>query len=162
MTFVAFKDVVLFVLAVYAACLSTFNLWKSLKKDQRSLKVTLATVVPTYGPDTGPPFVKITATNAGHRTVVVSLLTLRLPDGNRLFPMHRDQFPGIPDARLPAALGEGDAASIYIPYADVGGALLGHGKLRKTLLTPVCEDSIGGSYEGTPWEVNPHEWSRMQ
>lgn len=156
-----FKDVVLFVLAVYASILSTVNFRQTLQRDRRSIKVSLTTAMPTYGSKLGPPFVRIQATNSGHHVVSVTTLTLELPDGKRLMPFAGNSLPGVPDTPLPVSLAEGERAFLHISYADVGGALIEAGLKQKMKLTPVCEDSVGGEYRGKSWTIDPVEFVKM-
>jgi len=160
-TYSAVKDVVLFLVAIYAAILSTVNFRQAARKERRSIRVSASTAMPTYGPALGPPFARLEAVNDGHRTVTVSLLTWQLPDKSRLVQLHRGGVPGMPDTELPARLTEGEVAHVSISYADLGGALLGRGITTKIKLVPVCEDTVGGRYIGKEWDVDPHEFVRM-
>src|SRR6185295_6900507 len=148
-----FKDIVLFLLAIFAATLSAVNFIRAARKERRSLRVAASTAMPTYGPKVGPPYMKLEAINDGHRVVAVNLLTVELPDKRRLATLVRDSFPGMPDTRLPARLGEGESASVFLSYADIGTALLSRVITSKTKLTPVCEDTVGSRYIGEPWDV---------
>ncbi|HZP76416.1 MAG TPA: hypothetical protein VFB45_09770 [Pseudolabrys sp.] len=104
------KDIVLFLVALYGAALSTFNWRQAVRKDRRQVKVQASTAMPTYGASLGPPFAKIEAINAGQRVVNVEKITFELPNGTRLYPMSADQFPGQPDTRFPATLADGQNA----------------------------------------------------
>lgn len=161
LNFAMLKDVVLFALAIYAAVLSTFNLIQSIKKDRRSIKVTMNSIIPTFGAQLGPTFVQLKAVNSGHRPVSVTLLTIQLPDGRRLMSFNRDNSHRMPESTLPAKLSEGEFANCYFSYQDVAHALLSHGYNGVTKLTPVCEDSIGATHRGKAWGVNPQEWAGM-
>lgn len=155
------KDVVLFVLAIYAAILSTINFIQSHRRDRRSLKVTMNTVMPTYGPNLGPPYAQLQAVNAGHRPVTVTVLTFQLPNGKWLMPMWRDVLPGTPDSDFPINLGQGDAARRTFSYKEVADGLLSNGLEGALKLRPVCQDSLGQLYHGKPMKVDPKEWQRM-
>ncbi len=155
------KDVVLFLLAIYAAILSTLNFVQARRKERRSIRVRMSTSLPAYGPELGPPHLTIEAVNDGHREVTVDTLTIELPDGGHLATFTPGGLPGYPDTPLPARLGEGDVARKLFSYGAVGRALLGRGISNKIAVTPVCKDTVGGQYRGAPWEVDPHEWVRM-
>jgi hypothetical protein len=155
------KDVVLFIVAVYAAVLSTINFLRAIRKERRSIRVLATTAMPTYGPHLGPPFAQITAVNDGHRVACISLLTFELPNKSRLFALQGTGIPGLESTRLPAKLEQGETAQFFISYADIGHALLSHGLTTRTKLTPVCEDTTGGRYRGKPWTVDPKEYVSM-
>lgn len=155
------RDVVLFVIAIYGAVLSTFNWRQAVKKDRREITVSASTAMPTYGDQLGPPYAKLEAVNTGHRVVTVKTLTFETASGARLAPMLTDRFPGMPDTKLPASLSDGQSAHLLLPYSDVAEALMGNGQTGKTKLTPVCVDSADNVYRGEPWEVDPQEFMRI-
>jgi hypothetical protein len=160
--FPATRDVVLFVLAVYGALLSTFNWRQAVRRDRRSVAVTISTALPTFDNGSiGDCFAKIEAVNTGHRVVTISTLTLELDRGRRMFTMQGDSFPGMPDTRLPATLADGESAHLFIAYRQIGEALLRDGARQGGKVTPVCQDTVGNVYRGKPWNVNPSEFSRM-
>jgi hypothetical protein len=162
LTLSAAKDVLLFLLAVYGAALSTFNWRRSVRKSRREVQVSVSTAMPTYNDGRlGPCFAKVEATNAGHRAVTITALSLELTTGERLFSAIPDAFPGMQDTSLPAALSDGQSAHLFISYRDIAAALIQNGRRGMTKLTPVCNDSVGGIYKGDPWEVDPDEFSRM-
>jgi hypothetical protein len=156
-----FKDGALFIVAIYGAVLSTINYWRARQKDRRSIRVVLNTVMPTYGASLGPPFFCLQAVNMGHRVSLVSVLTLQLPDRRRIWPICSNQVAGMNDTSFPARLAEGEVAQRYISYEDVGNALMAHGIVTKTKLTPICEDTTGGQYAGKPIGVDPNELVKM-
>ena len=155
------KDAILFALAIYAAFLSTLNFLQSRRKDQRSIRILTSTVMPTFGPELGPPHMKIEAVNAGHRVVTISAMTLELPNKSRLATFLPTSVPLFPDTPLPARLEQGDVAHRTFPYSEIGQALLHHGHTQKIKLTPVCDDTVGGHHFGEPWEIDPYEFIRM-
>jgi hypothetical protein len=162
MTFSTLKDVVLFLLAIYGAVLSTFNWRQSVRRDRRTVTVSLSTALPAYNDGRlGQAFARLQATNHGHRTVTITTLTIELPTGGRLFPTTASEFPGMSDTPLPAPLSDGQSAHLFLSYRDIAAALIQSGRTEKVTLVPVCEDSVGGIYEGEPWEVDPGEFSRM-
>lgn len=160
-TFGLVKDVILFALALYGAALSTFNFRQAVRKERRQIAVRFSTAMPTYGSQVGPAFAVLEATNIGQRSVTVHTLVLELEGGARLFPTVLDPFPGIPDTPLPITLGDGETARRYMPYQDIGSALLQLTPDGKAKVTPVCEDSAGGVHRGKAVEFDPAEWSRM-
>ena len=154
------KDILLSVIALYGAILSTFNYVQAARKDRRAVIVKSSTVMPTYGNTLGNCFAKVEAINAGHRAVTISNLAFEVPEGQRLFPMGSG-VPGMEDTQLPASLSDGESAHLFVAYRDIGDALVSRGRTQKTNLIPICIDSLGGVYKGEPWEVDPHEFLRM-
>jgi hypothetical protein len=155
------KDVVIFLLAIYGAGLSTFNLIQAVRKERRTISVRYSTVIPTYGSTLGRCFAKVEAVNAGHRPVTIKTLALELQSGAKLFSFQSDQLPGMPDTRLPAVLSDGATAHLFVPYADIAGALVNAGCAGKTPLRPYCEDTVGNEYRGDVWLADPAELARM-
>jgi hypothetical protein len=155
------RDVVLFVIAIYGAALSTFNWRQAAKKDRREITVSASTARPTYGDQLGAPYAKLEAVNTGHRIVTVKTLTFETHSGGRLAPMSADRFPGMPDTRLPVSLSDGQSAHMLLPYSDIAEALIANGQSGKTKLTPVCVDSADNVYCGEAWDVDPSEFLRM-
>jgi hypothetical protein len=151
---------VLSAVALYGAILSTFNYVQAARKDRRDVFVQATTAIPTYGNTLGNCLAKVEAINAGHRAVTVSNLAFELPGGKRLFPMGSGVL-GMDDTRMPAGLSDGEAAHSYVSYGDIEDALLGHGRIEKARLTPICTDSLGTVHRGKPWEIDPCEFARM-
>ena len=161
LTFPVVKDVLLALLALYGAALSTFNYCQSVRKERRTIEVNLSSVAPTYDDgNVGQCFAKVEATNAGHRAVTVRSLRLELATGAHLISLS-DGIPGMPDTPLPATLADGQSAHKLLSYQGIAAALVQTGRTKKTKVTPVCEDSVGGIYKGKPWEVDPAEFSRL-
>jgi hypothetical protein len=155
------KDVLLSVVALYGAVLSTFNYTQSVRKERRSVVVSLSTAMPTYGATVGDCFAKIEAINAGHRSVTISTLALEFPEGQRLFSTGSVGAPGVSDTQLPISLADGQSAQMFFSYKDIGNTLVSHGRTQKIKLTPICIDSFGTVYKGKLWDVDPREFQRM-
>lgn len=157
--FPALKDVVLFALALWGAVLSTVNWWKASKRDQRQLKVDASTAM-LANDSLGAPYAQIKATNIGHRTVTVTSLWFELPGGAKLVSRAYSNLPGMTDTPLPASLSDGQSASLWLSYHDIGGTLIVQG-LATARLTPACEDSAGQIHRGAAWNVNAREFVEM-
>jgi len=156
------KDVLLFLLAVYGAALSTFNWRQSVRKERRSITVNMSTAMLALSDGSiVPDFLEVKATNNGHRSVTVVTLTIETPAGERLYRMTRDGYPGMVDTPLPVSLSDGQSARLFLAYQDIAAALIRKGHVKKTKITPVCEDSSGGIHRGAPRRIDPPEFSRM-
>lgn len=148
------RDVILFLVAIYGAALSTFNWRQAVRRERRLVRVTMATKMVTYSDGSlGPPFAQIEAANIGHRPVTIDSLFIELPGGKRMFATSHDAFPER-DSRLPIELGDGGTVRLYMPYADIGNALHSAGIRGEVNLTPAASDSAGGTHRGTPWKTS--------
>ena len=159
--FAVVKDVVLFVLAIWGAGLSTYSFLVAKRKEKRSIQVKVSTVMLTYGSELGPPIAKLEAINIGQRVVTVSTLTFETPTKGRMFPLAENRYPGMSDTKLPVSLNDGQSAQMHISYHEIGEALVGNGKTGRIRIVPVCVDSTGGEHRGEPWDIDTNELIRM-
>jgi hypothetical protein len=155
------KEVVLFALAIYGAVLSTWNLIKAIRKDRRAVRVTAGSKIPVTNGQTGATWAHIEATNVGQRPVTITMITLELEGGGRLFNMRNASHQGMEDTALPITLTDGQTARLHQAYADIGQALMSKGLIGKSKITPICEDSAGGIHRGEAWHVDAREIVRM-
>lgn len=147
-----------FALALYGAGLATYSAMQARKRDRRSIKVRLTTMMYTYGPNLGPPMVSIEVVNDGHRAMVVDVPQLMVAsDPGRVIAF--TDADGI--KHFPAKLGEGETSAIRVEYREVATALLRGGHTAKVKLLAVCKDSTGQVYRSAPWDVDVQEWLRM-
>lgn len=151
------KDGILFAIAIWGASLSTYTFLANRRKDTRSIKLKLFTVMHTFGSDIGPRIAKIEATNTGQRPVTISTLTLETASGGRMFPLQKNRYEGMQDSILPLTLSDGQSAQMFISYREIGLALRKGVTSKPTRITPVCVDSVGGIYNGEPWDVVAEE-----
>ena len=159
LTFAITRDVVLFALALYAAVLSTFNWRQAVRRDRRSINVSMGTAIPTYpNGELGPPFAQIKVTNSGQRPVTVTTIALRLPDGKRMSPTSSYNMPGMKDTTLPATLTDGQTATLYMSYFDIGSSLLDAGRRKSLKVVPYAEDTVGSEYPGEAWDIDPADF----
>ena len=157
------KDVVLCALAFYAAVLSTYNWRQSIRKEKRVINVETytklhANVVGTLG----RTFLEIRATNIGQRPVTVRNLGIQTPMKTIIWSTKGSTGSvAVADTTLPATLSDGQSAQLHYSYRDIGHSLINNGFISKSVLRPVCFDSVGGVHLGLAFEVNPAEWSNM-
>jgi hypothetical protein len=89
--FATAKEIILFILAIYAALLSTWNLVQALRKDRRAVRVTAGSKVPISSDgDWGATWAHLEAVNIGQRPVTVSLLSFEVAPGKRIFGLDDD------------------------------------------------------------------------
>ena len=156
--FATVRDVVIFLLAIYGAGLSTFNLRQAMRREKRRVMVKFNTMVPTYADGSlGERYASIEATNVGHRVVRIETIGWSLPGNRHMFPTVRNSFPGMPDTDLPASLEDGDTARLIMSYADIAGALSDGGYTGTVEITPYCKDTTGKTHTGKPWQFDLNE-----
>jgi hypothetical protein len=155
------KELILFGLAIYGAVLSTWNLIKAIRKDRRAVRVTADSRIPAANGQAGATWAHIEATNVGQRPVTITVITLELEGGGRLFNMHNANHPGMEDTALPITLTDGQTARLHQAYANIGQALMSKGLTGKSKITPICEDTAGGIHRGKAWHVDARELVRM-
>lgn len=160
-TFAVVKDVALALIALYGAILSTFNWRQAVKRDRRQLRVKLESAIPVQDDEFGNTYIKLTATNSGHRTVSVTSLRLELENKSHIplsMAASHWMFPATP---LPAALSDGQSAQAFISYRALAEALIASGRTSRTKIIAVCEDSVGNIFKGDTWEVDPDQFLKM-
>ncbi|MEO5807883.1 hypothetical protein [Devosia sp.] len=160
--FEVIRDLVLLALGVFGAALSIFNYVQADRRERRTMRVAMNTVMPTYFDGTiGNPYVQIEATNTGHRPIAVTTMYILVPGGGKLVSMAGSTFPGVPDTGLPVTLTDGQSATKTYAYIDVARALSKSGRSTMVTLTPVAEDSSGGMHKGKPWTTSADEIERQ-
>jgi hypothetical protein len=90
-TLLTVKDIVLFMLAIYGAALSSYNLYQAIGRERRKLAVKISSVIPTF--TNAPPgrvWANIAVTNLGSRNVTVASVAFELDDGRRLISVQND------------------------------------------------------------------------
>lgn len=159
--FEIWRDVLLLMLGLFGAGLSLFNYIDARRRDQRSVKVTMSSAIPAFDNGVlGATFIRISVTNTGVRPINIVSLGLQLKNGSRLASLAMDQMPGVNDSRFPVTLVDGEQASVFMMYRDIGLAVSDRG-ITGVEVIPVAEDSTGAFYRGKSWKIDPVEWSRM-
>lgn len=157
MSFSIVKDIVLAVLAVYGAILSTINFRQASLKDKRRVQVKLSTGIPTFDNGSiGNAYFKIEAVNIGHRSVTMTSLSF-LVKGRHMAPIQDDKFEASQNSIFPTKLADGESAQILMAYRDVGESLIAQFGRDEIEITPFCEESTGNKYIGKQDKLRPHE-----
>jgi len=159
MLFAAYKDVLLFILAIYGAVLSTFNFAQARRKEQRNIEFRVSLTRPTFGPQYDQPFARLEAINVGQRVVSIRALYFALQSVEKLNTPKNDKFIHETDSRLPAELADGQIAHVLIAYSTIANALVKIGRVEELMLVPVCEDTSGNIHRGKPWTFNTRQWA---
>jgi hypothetical protein len=138
------KDIITFVIALYGAGLSTFNLFDSLKKEKRRIVVSCEPTFYAY-PDgnVGTQQTSIKIANHGQRAVVVNAPKLRMPNGKFMFLAGADGAK-----KFPKRLEDGDSVSLTIPDSEISKTLVRAGYSGNVKLRPQCTDQTERRYRG--------------
>jgi hypothetical protein len=147
------KDIITLIIAAWGACLSTFVYLQSVWKERRHVVVIRSPAFFAY-PDgnVGTQQTQIEVVNHGHRPVVVSAPTIRLPNKKH---MNLVGAKGAMD--FPKRLEDGESASLYIGDADITRALKRAGYSGVVALWPTCTDKTGNRYWGKKREFGTED-----
>ena len=149
MSFEISRDLLLLTLGVIGTSLSIYNLLESRGRGLRCVRVFIETAMHTYdNGEIGPPFLKVVATNSGHRDVTISNLGLEVPGKRVLATLNRDAFIGVPDTRTPTKLADGDLAHRFYEYAAISRACRDDGLSGKVKIRPFVVDTAGKRHYG--------------
>jgi hypothetical protein len=151
------KDVLLALIALYGAVLSTINWRQASRKERRVMKVEVAYATPFVGTQFLDDHIRVIATNVGHRKVTVTMLGLEV-NSRRLVTLPGRQIMDLGDTALPATLDDGERAIVHYVRRDVGQRLL-NDRPGKHKLVPYCEDTTGTVYRGKGFSVDAEHYS---
>lgn len=153
--FEIFRDLVLLFLGAFGAGLSIYNLAELRGRGVRRVRVFTETAMHTYhNGDIGPAFLKVTASNAGHRDVTLSNLGLEIPGKKTIALLESNTFLGDPDTRMPAKLSDGDLAYRYYSYSGISHALRTAGLKGRVSIRPFVVDTAGERHYGKKFNWN--------
>lgn len=153
------SKIILTLVAVYGAVLSTYNLIVSRKEKQRQLSVKMSSGLLTYGPNNIPgeeAMLFITVANPGNRTVKINIPRIKLPDNKTvIFPTPQS------DVTFPYELTEGDSCRIWIEMKLLAKQLIETGYSGSVKLTAEVDDATGRTYKSKESsKLNLTEWGR--
>lgn len=156
----AAKDVLLALVALYGAVLSTINWRQASRRERRVVKVEATWAMPFVGTQFLADHIRVTATNVGHRKVTVTSIGLEV-NGRRLVTIPGRQIMDLGDTTLPATLDDGQRAMLHYVRKDVGLRLLRDGSGEHRLI-PYCEDSTGAIHRGHAFKIDAEAASKQQ
>lgn len=145
--------VVIAVVAVYGAFVSTYNLVVAGRQRTRQITVTLARGLLTLGADPTTMFF-LTAANPGDRTVTLTGCHLLLPNRKKLV-MPRAQGT----VTFPHELQEGKNCTFWFRVREVVGALAAEGFRGEVALIAVFTDALDRTYSSDPFKGDLDKWA---
>ena len=137
--------------AVYAAILSTYNLYVSREERKREVKVKLSFAFPVYGPRLGEDSLMVTVSNPGNRSVSLGGVGILLP--NR---MQVVLFPDLTnsDFQLPFELTGGNSCKVWTGVEGLAETVRNEGFSGQVKLVGFCRDRIGTTYKSKPYKFD--------
>jgi hypothetical protein len=141
------------IVAVYGALLSTWNAVAKHLENKARIKVKLSLGFETFGPETGPTSILVTALNEGQQAVTLVSAGLRLP-GNKT----THQFGPSGTAKFPHQLQRGQSTYIAVPTRDVAEALKREGFSGTINVKGYFRDALDKTYKSKAFELNAEKW----
>jgi hypothetical protein len=136
------------VIAAYGALLSTYNVWATLKKDRRQIKVAVSFGFLTSGPELSEQMLFVVASNAGHHPVTVTSAGLRLPDKRSLVLMAST------GTDFPHHLEEGKLARHWMRLAEIKASLRESGFSKAVKVRGFYCDALGEDHLSDAVEID--------
>jgi hypothetical protein len=115
---IGLKDIITFVIEPYGAALSSFNLYRSVLNERRSIVLKLTTDFYTYSKGLGPPVATIEVVDRGQRPVVVKCPQLQLPNKHVMALINVANVQA-----FPKRLEDSETAAIRMQYDAVADCL---------------------------------------
>lgn len=141
-------DIVLAVVALYGAGLSTYTFIMERRDKRPSLNLRLSYGVLQYASG-GKLGVIFDVSNTGRQLMTVTSIGLRLPSGHTIY---EPSLPGT--ASLPVELQPGQGQKFWMRPYDVAQTLHQHGYAGVQKVRAVCTDAAGREYFSKPGSFN--------
>jgi hypothetical protein len=139
--------------AVYAALLSTITVLQRWREKKVQIKVRLTHGFVTGNHGLGPPQVIVSVHNEGDRPVYLTNVTIRLPDGAKLFMPggHNSSIP------MPCELTHGRNVTCWFTTDDVAEALRERRFTGTVQIQGVAHDGMNREHRSKPhdFKLNP-------
>lgn len=143
------RDLILLGVGMIGAVLGIINYLELRGRTRRRIKVRIEYAVPFYlEGKLGNQYLKVIATNIGHRDVTITNLGLELPKKRTLAYLQGDAFPTDPDTRMPVTLGDGEIAFKYYPSTEFSRGLVTKSLHLNSKVFPYADDSSGRRHYG--------------
>ncbi len=137
--------------AVYAAILSTYNLYVSRKERKRHVKVELSFAFPFYGPRLGENSLMLTVLNPRNQSVSLAGVGILLPNKRQVV-----FFPDLTnsDFQLPFELTGGNSCRVWTGVRGLAETVRNEGFSGQVKLVGFCRDQIGTTYKSKPYKFD--------
>lgn len=153
-------DILVAIVAVYGAVLSTYMLVRRIRSDRFNIFVThgWAYSLSDNSMDKSPKSLTISAVNHGAREVVIESLCLEIPSFCRITPMGLELMNGgsCPNNKYPVEktrLKCGDQIEASFDYAALSKILTQRGFGARSRIRAVCEDTLENVYASAWFEM---------
>ena len=155
-TTTSWPTIVAAMVAVVGILISIYTLWATRKEKKRQVKVELSIGILTYdGPHTSPAMLLISASNPGHRAVILNSTGLILPNKTKvLFPKSQSHVT------YPYELKEGNNCTTWTDLKEFAKLLREEGFSGKVNLVGFYKDGVGDTHKSKPIELDVDEWSK--
>lgn len=157
--FEIYRDLILLTLGLIGTGLSVYNLIEARGRGLRRVRVYTETAMHTFtNGEIGDPFLKVVASNLGHRDVTISNLGIEITGGQTLALLDQDTFYGDRDTPIPTRLSDGEMAHRYYPYSWISSALWNGGIKKRTKIKPFVVDTAGQRHYGKAMSWDPTQF----
>lgn len=147
-------NIIIAVVAVYGAVISTYTLITQQKKDRPNLNVKVKWgLIPFTNGDVSEPQLFIEALNRGHTNITLSGQGFILPDNKTIV----DPIPKS-NVKFPHELKAGKGCSIWMDVIETAYKLKSNGYSGKIDLIGFYRDQIDITYKSKPFSFNIDEW----
>ncbi|MCL5070445.1 MAG: hypothetical protein M1308_06060 [Actinobacteria bacterium] len=156
MNILTIGEIIIAIVAVYGAVISTITLTSQRREKQRLLDVKLYHGFPYYGPNIGEPMLYIEILNPGLLDVTINIPSLILPDRKTVvFPNPQS------NANFPYILKEGTNCKVWTEIKDLAQTLKENGYSGIIKIYAKVEDGAGNTYKSQrPWKLDVDKWSK--
>ena len=142
-------SLIIAIVAVYGAGLSTYNFILDRRDKQRKIKVDLSYGFPvSHNMELMDDALVITVSNPGNRQVTINTPSIRIPDGKKIFTPHPNS-----NVSFPHTLDEGKNCIVWFPLKEVKYTLSENGYRGKVKMVAQCTDQVDNIYESEPMNV---------
>ena len=150
MDIITWDKIIIAIVAIYGAIMSTITFFSKHKEKQRQLKVSFSNGFTPYGDNLGGLMLIITVSNPGFRDVTINVPRLILSDKKTVvFPNPQS------DVRFPHKLEEGTKCIVWTEMKELAQNLKRNGYNGVIKIDADVEDGAGQTYKSEkPWELD--------
>lgn len=148
-SFLAYWDrIIVPLIAIYGALLSTVTLWHNLRKVHRRIKVEASFGTVSTGGEMSEPMIFVTARNFGEKPVRIVAAGLKLRDKKEIMFLNRSDFDALPHDLL-----EGLSCTSGGKFDLLKEQLRKNGFTKRTKVRPFVRNDLGEIYHGKEKEI---------